>query len=233
MNGFLIGLLASLVVALLYGLFFAQREDRIRLYLRVSSRGLVRLWYVAAFVGAVRGRAVAGDTGLLGYLILLVPFILSFWLSASARNIESNFARLDVDLKRVEEASGTPRSTPVPTLESLRREVEELKTESRTFLSGVKAASWLSFGAFYVGLLIWRPFIVMRRRFAYELDRFTLRIQGLASKTELAELAVLESRVCDEKSLRSFVRAARGIAARHNVSEMVATFDLWMEDSEL
>ena len=71
----------------------------------------------------------------------------------------------------------------------------------------------------------------MRRRFAHELERFTMRIQGLASKAELANLAVLESNVRDEQSLRTFIDATRDVASRHNVSALVETFDLWKADS--
>jgi len=76
-----------------------------------------------------------------------------------------------------------------------------------------------------------RPTSIIRRRFAHELDRFTMRIQGLASKAELAELAILESRLTYERSLRAFIAAARAIANRHQVSALAETFDLWRGES--
>jgi len=85
MTEFWWGVIASVAVAILYGLFFAQREEKIRAYLRRTRSGLIRRLYVLAFVGAVRGRAVANDTGLLGWLILIGPFLLAFWLFNTAR----------------------------------------------------------------------------------------------------------------------------------------------------
>ncbi len=70
---------------------------------------------------------------------------------------------------------------------------------------------------------------MMRQRFAYEIERFTLRIQGLASKAELAELAVAEADVIDEKTLRHFVEITRGVASRHGIPQLVTTFDLWKD----
>ncbi len=225
MDGFLTGIVGSLLVALLYGMLFAQREDKIREYLSKQRKGLARRWYVSAFVGAARGHAVAGDTGRLGWLVLLVPFLLSFWLSSTARSVESRLSALDIDLNRSESVAEKQ-----PTLESLRQQLEDVKRDSALIIPAMRVGSWLSLGVFYIGLLLWRPFIIMRRRFAHELDRFTMRIQGLASKAELAELAILESRVDDEESLRAFIASARAIASRHQVSALAQTFDLWMDD---
>ena len=103
----------------------------------------------------------------------------------------------------------------------------------------IKPAFWLGyivslllFLNFVFHSLIWKPFVVMRRRFGYELERFTLRIQGLASKSELAELAVAETEVKNEETVREFVLIMRRIAERHGIPQLVKTFDLWKEDSE-
>ena len=76
-------------------------------------------------------------------------------------------------------------------------------------------------------LLFWFPYVVIRKAFDHELTRFMLRIQGLASKAELAELAVAEARVKNEQSLRVFVDKIKVIAARHEIPQLVSTFDLW------
>ena len=227
MNGFVTGVIGSLLVALLYGMLFAQREDKIRGYLSRQRKGLARRWYVSAFVGAARGHAVAGDTGRLGWLVLLVFYVLSLWLSSTASDIEAEIRTLHVDLARSESITAKP-----PTLDDLRQRFDDLKRESARYTLAMRIGSWLSLGVFCVGLVVWRPFIIMRRRFAHELDRFTMRIQGLASKVELAELATLESRVRDERSLRAFIAAARAIATRHQVSALAETFDLWRDESK-
>lgn len=71
------------------------------------------------------------------------------------------------------------------------------------------------------------PFFWIQASFAHELDVCTLRIQGLASKRELAQLAVAEARVSDEDTLRQFVCVLAEIAERHSVGELVESFDLW------
>ena len=77
---------------------------------------------------------------------------------------------------------------------------------------------------FYV---FWLPFSIMRKRFTHELDRFSLRIQGLASKTELAELALAETIIADEITLRLYLSLAVGIATRHGILQLASRFDLW------
>ncbi|MCP3890102.1 MAG: hypothetical protein GY702_14715 [Desulfobulbaceae bacterium] len=72
----------------------------------------------------------------------------------------------------------------------------------------------------------------MRKRFAHEMEKFLSRIQYLESKQELSNLAVLESKVVDEKTLKEFIYATKSIAIRHNIQELVFTFDLWKNDEK-
>jgi hypothetical protein len=227
----LVSLATSAVVAVAYGFVFAQREDRIRLYLSRQGRGFVRGRYVSAFVGAVRGRAAAADTSLLAFLVLLIVFAaglyfqnLSLQLQSSTETLESILARPAV------QAGSAPQATeklPEASLAECRADFERRKGVLEWAILAGRGIGVSLLAAFFIGILFWHPFIVMRRRFAFELDRFTLRIQGLASKAELAELALAESRVRDEDTLRSFVEVARKIASRHDVPALVATFDLW------
>ena len=64
-------------------------------------------------------------------------------------------------------------------------------------------------------------------QFADEVERFTLRVQGLASKAELVELVAAESAVSDEASSRRYVAVMRQIATRHGISDLVRSFELW------
>ena len=75
--------------------------------------------------------------------------------------------------------------------------------------------------------MFWGPLFVRKRIFAFEIERFALRMQGLATAEELAELALLEIRVADEGSLREFIDVTRRIAVKHSVPQLAARFDLW------
>lgn len=112
----------------------------------------------------------------------------------------------------------------------VQREVPELikRLEQDVFLRRVFS---IADALFFIWMLaFWFPYVVIRKRFEYELARFTLRIQGLASKAELAELAVAEAQVTSEQSLRIFVEKAKAIAVRHEVPQLVSTFDVWKHE---
>jgi hypothetical protein len=234
-EAFLIGFAGSATVAIIYGLVIAQREEQIRRYLSSQRKGWVRKRYVRAFVGAVRGRAAVTDTSLLAFLTLLVPFVFSMvcWMVSGnfeqrTQSIESRWRRLQTD----------PGITKEPNVQSAQEElaalIEEwtrIKAQTTLLVLVLRIVSGLSLLTFYVGWFFWHPFVVMRRRFAYEIERFTLRIQGLASSTELAELAVAESKVVDEKTLQSFVEMTRRVAIRHEIPQLVTTFDLWGDNT--
>ena len=85
-------------------------------------------------------------------------------------------------------------------------------------ISGVAFGAWL-----------WVPMAAVRRQFGYELDRFTTRIQGMATEGELAELARAELKVKDEASLRAFLSIAADIAGRYDASGLVSRFDPWAQ----
>lgn len=91
----------------------------------------------------------------------------------------------------------------------------------------------LSIGLFVY--LLYFSFVVPQRRslvrlFSFEVSRFTLRMQGLASADELVRLAKSEAQVVDEHSLQEFISAAAAIAKRHDLLELVARFDLWYRE---
>lgn len=86
---------------------------------------------------------------------------------------------------------------------------------------------YCSFLFFNLGLLIWKPYIHLRKHFSYEIERLLDRIQILASKEEAAQLAILECKVTNEQSLHDFIREAKIIASKYGISEIVDKFDLW------
>jgi len=228
----LIAVIGSLIGALIYGALFAQREDRIRGYLGTKRMAWRRKRYLKAFVGAARGHAAAIDTTVLLVIVLLIPFVFaqisliySSYVKNTIDNLESSITKMN------DQIYGTNKMSPPESIEATVRKLSaRVDTLRRTGIPIVwfLRLIWLTCNAGSIyGLIFWIPFAVMRRLFENELERFTIRIQGLASKAELAELAVAESNVTDEASLRTFVTLAAAIAARNGVPELAARFDLW------
>lgn len=229
----LYGMIASLVIVIPYGLLVAQREERIRGYLSVKRRGWVRRRYVKALVRALRGHAAALDRTMLMILALMIPFLAASYSWSSARDIQSRVADIDY---RLAAAAKDLSSNHAPTRESLEGQLRTLQTRQEAarraagrFEFWAKAFSLLLYGLVLFGLVFWLPLAALSRQFECELDRFSLRIQGLASKGELAELAIAESEVVDEESLRAFFRLAASIATRQGVPRLVERFDLWAD----
>jgi hypothetical protein len=223
--GFVLGIAGSAVVALLYGLILGQREEQIRHYLSVRRKGWVRRKYVRTFVGAVRGRAAAANTGLLTILILFIPLVMSVYIWNEASQMARLIESVDGKFQALNSKPGTSERAVPPSIQ----EWQQTKIRGSRFVTVSRILAGLAMLAVYVGWFIWRPFLIMRQRFAHEIDRFTLRIQGLASKTELAELAIAEANVIDEKTLRDFVEVTRRVAMRHEIPQLVTTFDLWKD----
>jgi len=233
-TNFVIGMVGSLIVAVLYGFFISQREEQIRQYLSAQRKGWVRKRYVRAFVGAVRGRAAALNTSLLAILILLIPFVFYIVSWSEASQLEQRIYAINNNHQKLDSILG---GTYKPDIESakndfiaLAKEWKDIKIKSSRIIVALRTSGVLSLIVFYMALFFWRPFVVMRQRFAYEIDRFTLRIQGLASKAELAEIAVAEAAVVDEETLRHFVKIMHDVASRHGIPQLVTTFDLWKDD---
>jgi hypothetical protein len=58
-------------------------------------------------------------------------------------------------------------------------------------------------------------------------SRFSLRIQGLATPKELAELTEQELKVRDPESLRQYVALMRDVASAKGIVQLTKTFELW------
>jgi hypothetical protein len=222
--------LISLAVAFIYGLFFAQREDKIRAFLSAKRKGWSRRRYVMAFVGAVRGEAVATDTRLLAYTWLFLVSCLVVFVYVMSGHLTTQMAEIDMRNKVIEagiEGRGPTKESIETQVQALRADVLAIKSKFALLIKVTHITSVVGYVLVYAAVLFWLPFVVMRKRFAFELERFALRIQGLASKTELAELALAESGVVGEEGLRAFVKKAGAIAERHGIPQLVKTFDLW------
>ena len=236
MTSFLLSILAGTIVAIAYGWLFAQREEKIRGALSAKRTAWARRRYVKAFVGSVRGHAGVIDTLILGLIILTVPFVAAVTMHLGASYLESRLEVNDIRLSSVEAKLHQEEAITKESLEAdvrkLRAEVDSQKASGGRTILMMDLFSAVMLGVVFYGLLLWLPFAVMRKQFEREIDRFNLRIQGLASKAELAELALAESSVSDEESLRSFVQIAAAIAKRQGVPRLVERFDLWANPNE-
>ena len=59
---------------------------------------------------------------------------------------------------------------------------------------------------------------------SFHLERLTIRLQSLASKSELAELTRFEAAVRDEQSARLYVHSMYRIAKRWGIESLCETF---------
>lgn len=232
MQGIYYLLILPLLVATLYGLILGGRENQIRAYLSARSTGWLRRRYVKLFIGAVRGEAAAFDTSILAFFIIvfllfstMLPFYYARETDRLLRNLQTeiNFAKAMLDKDKTPTQETDPKASIT---EWIDKGSALIKRDERAIVM-FKVVASISGICLIAFSLFWYPFLVFRRQFAHELDRFTLRIQGLASKAELAELAVAEAKVKDEETLRLFVDCARAVALRHNIPQLVSTFDLW------
>jgi len=206
--------------------------EKLRTYLATKRSGWARNRYIKIFIGAVRGEAAAFDTAVLASLILMLSLLMALWIWSSATEVERDRRSLQnkfdvlTALRRNEKIEITKDKVEALDAE-VQREVPELikRLEQDVFLRRIFS---IADGLIFIWMLfIWFPYVIIRKQFEHELTRFTLRIQGLASKAELAELAVAEAQVTTEQSLRIFVEKAKAIAVRHEVPQLVSTFDLW------
>ena len=237
LHNYVLPVILGLFSAFLYGLFFSRYEKRIRLYLQSRKKGRQRTMYVKTFVYAVRGDAKVYNTKLLGYLLLFFPLFFAAFhyplheqVSIQVHTVEEQMNSISL-LKEIE-AGSTTQAQPKPEISLDELEANALSLQKSTNLLLLISRLWYLFPLIWIlyMLLIWLPSIVFRARFEVELERFMSRIQGLASKAELADLIKLELQVIDEKSAEHFVRQLSNIAERHDVGELVSTFRLWTDD---
>ncbi len=239
----ILGLLSSGIVALIYGALLAQREGKLRARLRARRHGRARRRYVRIHIEAVQGKAAASDSSSLALLVTFLPLIISFTFTSGVLYVESKRSNLDSIRNQVERAKAhlNSESSIEPSVEQLLlmlgrvpSDYEDLpseieKTKARwgkllPMLYGVIASSL----TLHVWLWVaWQPYVGIRSQVSYEVNRITLRAQGLASKAELAQLIKMELKVKDEESLKRFVIAIDQVAARHKIPNLAKKLNLW------
>ena len=235
-NNLVISVLASAVVAVIYAFVFAQREEQIREYFRAKARGWLRELYIHATVQAVRGDAAVADSRVLVTLTLLVFMAASAKVLYDAGRLNSEWRHSDEDIIAINNDLSQDSTVPEPgtlrrdlrkRLNTLIAEREGLRPIVRQVVCFEKILGYGLAALFYAGWLFWRPYVLMRTRFAHEIARFSLRIQGLASKDELARLTAAELAVSNAETIRRYVQIMKEVATRHGVPELTKTFELW------
>lgn len=225
-----------------YTVVFGDSDKQLRSFLLKKQSQRKRRWYIRAFVTAVQRRAAISDgmVQAMTLLLVLVTASVSFatlglilLLATADIEIDQRTAviRIDNSLRELEGSSESKTAVELRTeLKELRNElvgqeprIRAMRLYTRVAFLGPAALMALS----VAGFSFWLPLFLRRRIFAFEVERFTLRMQGLATPAELAELTLAEVFVQDEKSLREFIGVARRIAERHSVVQLVVRFDLW------
>jgi hypothetical protein len=164
-------------------------------------------------------------------VVLVFPLLAACYFWYMAGNLGARFAALEVRQAALTQGL---RTDQIPTRNSLEAPIKQLQGRIDALKGSLGRIEWLSratslllFGGVVYGLFFWLPLTAMRRLFEGEVNRFTLRIQGMADKSELADLALAESVVVDEESLHTFVKIAAAVAERHGVLPLAERFDLW------
>lgn len=235
--GLILGIIASVIGAAIYGVFLSKNENKIWAYLGDARAGWKRRRYVRIFIQAIRGEARSSDSRTLGYLLMVYPAFFIMFGSFILGEHNSRVASLENEAKELQdlkEALQDLREEKIPPSTSIEEKIAIAETKVSAFLSSTKSYYPAIIFLVCVGYLsfFWMhgirlPYVVFRSRFAHELDRFLMRIQGLASKSELAQLVKLEVKVRDEEIAICFVNMMASIARRHDVEELVDTFMLW------
>jgi len=231
MKVFLLSVLGSAFVALVYGFVFAQRESTIREYLRTSAHGIPRWFYIRALLGAVRGDAVVADSRNLAVLICVVCFAASIAIWVLGSELSNKYDRTGVEIERIYERF-SPKAPE--TEDQQRTQLDALKTAHDALSPQVtvvtrilRIAGILLYTLSFIGWIAWMPYVKLRTRFAHEVSRFSLRIQGLATPQELAELTERELKVRDPTTLRQYVELMRDVAQAKGIVQLTKTFELW------
>ncbi len=233
MQSLLISIIASTIVAIIYALVLGQREDKLRAYLKTLTGGWLRRSYVRALIQAVQGEAVVAQSAHFATIILLLFLGAGFVVYASASSLQREWSSVEKDLGRLLTKMGkqpTPEERDRRLAEELHEMLEKRKlvnASMRWQLPLMKIISVILIGVYLVGSFFWRPYVFLRTRFAQEIARFSLRIQGLASQEELAKLSAAEVAVKSQARLKAYVEIMKQVATRHGMPELTKTFELW------
>lgn len=223
-----ISLGCSLFVAIIYGVFISNKEEEIRAYLRTSAKGFFRYFYVKALISAVRGKDKVSDTSNIFYILIILSYSLALYFHNDINELLRNH---DTTVKSINELI---EGKPEQTIEDFSEDLTKIKSSIddisgkigfiRIFNEGMYLIAHFIFA---VGFIIWRPYLLIQKRFSHEVERLMTRMQGVISTQELSEIAVLECKVVDEETLKLFIISIKGIAKKYDLEELVFNFELW------
>jgi len=178
-------------------------------------------------------------------LVIFVIFIAGLWTQATVRDIRNNMNRLVQQTHALQHAPlVTPASSAAIDLQhrlqqneqafskevsAAASEAEAIKANAQPTLAVAQSIAYLLLVSAGIGWVAWMPYVLMRRQFAHEIQRFSLRIQGLATSEELAALTKAELDVRDSRTLAEYVKVMGRIAARYDMPELTRSFELWDE----
>ncbi|MEZ9019856.1 hypothetical protein AB6E79_23320 [Vibrio lentus] len=225
----------SLIAAFLYGFFIANKEEAIRHYLKTSAVGFLRKRYIKALVSAIRGEDKITESSQLSFVWVLAVFFLAYSSHifmddlVTTHNEHVEFVDREILGKNpLSEMTLEEQNTKI--LETSKRLINGVNEVGRNIPYIEKLMIliyWVAWSYYFYFFSIRRPYLLLRKRFSHEFSRYNSNIQGLASKKELAELAILESKVRDEESLKKLIEKTLEVARRHDVIELTDSFDLW------
>jgi hypothetical protein len=251
------GVILPLIIAVMYQLFFKQKVAQLEGSLRKNQSARHRARNVRALVEAMSGHGAVADSVAAARAATAVPLILIVMFTSllftstdaehnarragqsRASDIEDIESFLQTEMKPVPADDDDRSGDAASRLHRLQEGLPAMRAEVKE-LARLERNAWLLQCAclFMVAMFICQcwyvnvvriPYVALRRLFAHEIERFTLRIQGLASKAELADLADAEVEARNEEGLRAFLAKASEIAERHNVARLASRFDLWRE----
>ena len=213
MQVFLVSIATSLIGALIYGLLISKYEERIRQWLRNMPKGWVRRRYVAAFVGAVRGKARESDTEVVNYILMVYPVALLFLTAVLYGTLSPMNKRLRTRL-----ATGVIEPP---------WELRKVVTEGDALLFQTSVLAIVLAAVILVFLVVVIPFRVFRSRFSYELDRMLDYLRAIAHKDELAKLMLIEQKVKDEESLKAFAGELIALSQKYGCGGYASPLWIW------
>lgn len=230
---FILSIAASVLASILYSLLVRHREEQIRSYLKTRRDGWARALYLKALIQAIRGEAQVSDSRHGALVLVFFLFGVSLGLHSWASDFENRSLNLRTQLNQVSNDFRSP-----PSIEEMKgRAAQQLKDLEERAAGLEPQVFWavLIFKSTSYGILIasvgawafWMPYVLLRKRFSYEVTRFSLRIQGLANPEELVLLTAAELLVRDGKTLEEFVGVMKRVATRHGVPALTRTFELW------
>lgn len=248
-SGLFAGVLSSLVAGIVLMLLFSGNEAAIKNWLARRGLGALQRFYVSIFVEAVRGSSRMADTRhllslyiiVIGVIFFSFGFCLNHWENVISSGVDAGEKALndgDVAIQNMLEVLQRDRTSINQSLDDLRGNIAKMKElketlmlsneDNRRVLSNLEVAEKIfefCFFPLFLYFCFWYyPCCTIRASLSFDIERLSLRLQGLASKSELAELTRCEIAVKNRETARLYVHAIHTIADRHSLQSLYRDF---------